>query len=453
MRAVDIIDKKKKGKVLTEEEIDYMVEGFDKGEIPDYQMAAFLMAVYFQGMKDVEISCLTDVMAHSGDCMDLSPVRGVTVDKHSTGGVGDKTSLILAPMVAAVGVSVAKMSGRGLGHTGGTIDKLESIPGFNTALSEAEFFQNVNGIGIALTGQTGNLAPADKKIYALRDVTATVDSIPLIASSIMSKKIASGAGVIVLDVKCGSGAFMKELDRARQLAQTMVSIGKKAHRKMCAVISDMNQPLGNTIGNGIEVMEAIDTLKGKGPKDLTKLCLTLGGYMVYLSGRTASYDEAYELVKQAVESGAALNKFKEFIGAQKGDVSVVDDYKRLPQPALTWDIYWKDWEKFYAGQSSPSQSVFDGENLTVCSIDCEKMGIAAMVLGGGRAKKGDEIDLSVGLRLHKKVGDRVADTQPVVTIYGNDCEKMQEAKRLVLESYQFGSGKAALPELIIEVLQ
>lgn len=444
MRAVDIIDKKKRGGALSAGELDYIVNGFVGGEIPDYQMASFLMAVYFQGMNDDEINRLTKTMAYSGDCMDLSAIDGVKVDKHSTGGVGDKTSLIIAPMVASVGVPVAKMSGRGLGHTGGTIDKLESISGFNTSLSEEAFYKNVNEIGIALTGQTGNLAPADKKIYALRDVTATVDSIPLIAGSIMSKKIASGADVIVLDVKCGSGAFMKNYEDAKKLAETMVSIGKSAGRKMCAVISDMNQPLGNTVGNAIEVVEAIETLKGNGPQDLTKLCLTLGGYMVYLSGKTKSFDKAYELVEKALYGGAALNKFKEFITAQNGDAAVTDDYKRMPQAEYEVDICrseFKETEKY-------------GENsLFVNSIDCEKIGTAAMVLGGGRAKKGDKIDLSVGIRFHKKMGDEVGINEPVVTLYGNDKDKIESARQLVFESFSFGENKLPSKDLIVDVIQ
>lgn len=433
MRVVDIIEDKKNGKKLTKEQIDFMVNGFTNGEIPDYQMAAFLMAVYFSKMDDYETAWLTQAMADSGDKIDLSPIKGIKVDKHSTGGVGDKTSLILAPMVAALGVPVAKMSGRGLGHTGGTIDKLESIPGFNTALSEDTFFENVNKIGIALTGQTGNLAPADKKIYALRDVTATVNNISLIASSIMSKKLASGADAIVLDVKCGSGAFMRNDEDAGKLAEIMVDIGKKAGRQMCAVISDMNQPLGNAIGNAIEVIESIETLKGRGPADLTELCLTLGSYMVMFGGKFDNYDEAYAALKNTIDSGSALQKFKEFVTAQGGDVRVVDDYSLFAKATIEEPVYITDWNM---------------ESGSICAIECASVGTAAMVLGGGRAKKGDDIDLSVGIYLNKKVGSSVTKDDVVATIYGNDASKVAAAKKLLVESITFTSDKVEPTKLI-----
>lgn len=436
MRAVDIIEDKKCGRKLTREQIEFMVKGFTDGDIPDYQMSAFLMAVYFAKMDEDETAWLTQAMADSGDKIDLSPIKGIKVDKHSTGGVGDKTSLVLAPMVAALNVPVAKMSGRGLGHTGGTIDKLESIPGFNTALSEAAFFENVNRIGIALTGQTGNLAPADKKIYALRDVTATVNNISLIASSIMSKKLASGADAIVLDVKCGSGAFMKNEDDASRLAQIMVDIGKKAGRRMCAVISDMNQPLGNAVGNSMEVIEAIDTLKGNGPDDLTELCLALGSYMVMFGGRFDSYDEAYAALKDTITGGAALEKFKEFVAAQGGNTAVVDDYGLFPKAAIEEPVRLADWN-------------LDRANIK--SIDCGKVGTAAMVLGGGRARKGEEIDLSVGIYFYKKVGSAVDKEDVVAVIYGNDAQKVAAARKLLIESIEFTGEAVEAPKLIHEV--
>lgn len=436
MRAVDIIEDKKCGRKLTREQIEFMVKGFTDGDIPDYQMSALLMAVYFSQMDEDETSWLTQAMADSGDKIDLSPIKGIKVDKHSTGGVGDKTSLVLAPMVAALNVPVAKMSGRGLGHTGGTIDKLESIPGFNTALSEEAFFENVNRIGIALTGQTGNLAPADKKIYALRDVTATVNNISLIASSIMSKKLASGADAIVLDVKCGSGAFMKNEYDACKLAEIMVDIGKKAGRRMCAVISDMNQPLGNAVGNSIEVIEAIDTLKGNGPEDLTELCLVLGSYMVMFGGRAQSYDEAYAALKDTITSGAALEKFKEFVAAQGGNTAVVDDYGLFPKAAIEEPVRLADWKLDRAG---------------IRSIDCGKVGTAAMVLGGGRVRKGEAIDLSVGIYFYKKVGSIVDKEDVVAVIYGNDVQKVAEARKLLMESIEFTDEAVEAPKLIHQV--
>lgn len=436
MRAVDIIEDKKCGRKLTREQIEFMVKGFTDGDIPDYQMSAFLMAVYFAKMDEYETAWLTQAMADSGDKIDLSPIKGIKVDKHSTGGVGDKTSLILAPMVAALNVPVAKMSGRGLGHTGGTIDKLESIPGFNTALSEDDFFENVNRIGIALTGQTGNLAPADKKIYALRDVTATVNNISLIASSIMSKKLASGADAIVLDVKCGSGAFMKNEEDACKLARIMVDIGKKAGRRMCAVISDMNQPLGNAVGNAIEVIEAIETLKGNGPDDLTELCLTLGSYMVMFGGRAQSYDEAYAALKDTITSGAALEKFKEFVAAQGGNIDVVDDYGLFPKAAIEKQVRLADWNL---------------ERANIKSIACDKVGTAAMVLGGGRARKGEAIDLSVGIYFYKKVGSAVDKEDVVAVLYGNDEQKVAEAGKLLMESIEFSGEAVKAPKLIHEV--
>ena len=325
MRMFDIISKKKYGEVLSKEEIDYVIKGYTEGTISDYQMSALLMAIYFEGMTYEETSLMTLAMADSGDRLDLSGIDGINVDKHSTGGVGDKTTLILAPIVAACGGKVAKMSGRGLGNTGGTIDKLESIPGFRTALTEEEFIKNVNETGLALTGQTGNLAPADKKIYALRDVTASVDSIPLIASSIMSKKIASGADAIVLDVKVGNGAFMKNMQDAEKLAKQMVMIGTNSGRNTIAVISDMNEPLGYAVGNALEVKEAVDTLKGRGPEDVVELCLELGAQMLIASEITDDRQAAVDMLKKSIENGSAYAKFAEFVKRQGGDVSVLDD--------------------------------------------------------------------------------------------------------------------------------
>jgi pyrimidine-nucleoside phosphorylase len=409
MRMIDLIKKKRDGGELSKAEIEFIVQGFTTGEIPDYQMSAFAMAVLFRGMTPVERAHLTLAMAASGDQLDLSSIDGVKVDKHSTGGVGDKTTLVLAPMVASLGVPVAKMSGRGLGHTGGTIDKLESIPGFQVELEEHQFIELVNRNKIAVVGQSGNLTPADKKLYALRDVTATVDSIPLIASSIMSKKIASGADAIVLDVKTGNGAFMKTLDQAVELARAMVDIGKLIGRRTMAVISDMNQPLGNAVGNALEVREAIDTLKGQGPADVYELCLTLGSYMVYLGKMAASPEEARSQLEEAIASGKALETFRTFVAAQGGDPTVVDEPGKLPTARFTFDIPAKE-DGFVAG------------------IRAEDIGTAAMILGAGRATKDSPIDLAVGLVLHKKIGDRISKGEPLATLHSNreDVEENRE---------------------------
>ncbi len=397
---VDLIDKKRDGKALTTEEMNWMIEHYTNGDIPDYQMSSFAMATYFQDMNDEERAALTMAMVHSGDVIDLSAIEGIKVDKHSTGGVGDTTTLVLAPLVAAVGVPVAKMSGRGLGHTGGTIDKLESVEGFHVEISEDEFIRLVNEDKLAVIGQTGNLTPADKKIYALRDVTGTVNSIPLIASSIMSKKIAAGADAIVLDVKTGNGAFMKTLEDAKALAHAMVKIGNHVGRQTMAIISDMSQPLGNAIGNALELQEAIDTLRGKGPEDLTELVMTLGSQMVVLGGKAETLDEARTLLKEAIDSGAALDKFRTFLQNQGGNPKVVDKPELLPQAKYQIEL--------------PAKS-----SGVVTEIVANEMGIASMMLGAGRQTKDDDIDLSVGLMLHKKVGDKVSEGESLMTIYSN----------------------------------
>lgn len=415
MRMVDLIEKKRDGKELTKEEIDFMIKGYTDGTIPDYQMSAFAMAVFFNGMTPDEIANLTMAMVESGDQVDLSAIEGIKVDKHSTGGVGDTTTLVLAPLVASLGVPVAKMSGRGLGHTGGTLDKLESIPGFHIEISEQEFFDLVNKNKVAVIGQTGNLTPADKKLYGLRDVTATVNSIPLIASSIMSKKIAAGADAIVLDVKVGSGAFMKDLDSARKLAKTMVEIGNNVNRKTMAVISNMDQPLGYAVGNALEVKEAIDTLKGQGPEDLYDLCLTLGSQMVVLANKAKTIDEARQMLEESIRSGKALEKFKTFVAAQGGDPSVIDDPSKLPSAKFTFEVPAKE----------------DGY---VSKIVAESIGTAAMLLGAGRATKESTIDLSVGLVLRKKIGDKVEKGESLVTIHSN-TESVDEIVNRIYHAY------------------
>ncbi|MCF6093470.1 pyrimidine-nucleoside phosphorylase [Microaerobacter geothermalis] len=401
MRMIDLIQKKKEGYPLTKEEISYFIDGFTKGEIPDYQVSALTMAIYFKGMNKEETAELTWAMVNSGDKINLSSIDGIKVDKHSTGGVGDKTSLVLAPLVASLGVPVAKMSGRGLGHTGGTIDKLESIPGFHTELSSELFIQQVREIGLALVGQSGNLTPADKKLYALRDVTATVDIIPLIASSIMSKKIASGADAIVLDVKVGTGAFMKKIEHAEELARAMVDIGESVGRKTVAIISDMNQPLGFSIGNALEVKEAIDTLMGKGPEDLTKLCLSLGAQMVLLAKKAENENQAVEMLQEALNSGKALEKFKQFVVAQGGDGKTVENPEKLLG-------------------AKKQISIFSDENGYISAMDAEEIGTCAMLLGAGRQRKDDTIDHGVGIQLLKKVGDSVTKGEEIAILHVNN---------------------------------
>lgn len=409
MRMYDLIMKKRNGGTLSRDEIFFMIEGYTKGNIPDYQMSAMMMAIYFNGMNEKETAALTMAMAESGDQLDLSGIQGIKVDKHSTGGVGDKTSLALAPMVSACGVKIAKMSGRGLGHTGGTIDKLESFQGFSTSLSEEAFIDQVNRIGISIIGQTKNLAPADKKLYALRDVTATVDNMSLIASSIMSKKLAAGADAIVLDVKTGSGAFMKEEADAMLLAGEMMTIGKNAGRKMMAVISDMDQPLGNAVGNALEVKEAIETLKGHGPADFTELCMTLGSCMLMVAEIAENEQQAREMLKEAVDSGKALDKLAELVEAQGGDKRMVYETDLLPK----------------ASNITPLLSEKDGY---VEKIQCDEVGICSLILGGGRETKESAIDLSVGIVLTKKVGSHVKAGEPLAYIHSNE-----EAKRLACE--------------------
>lgn len=431
MRMVDLIVKKQEGKELSKEEIHYIINGFTNGSIPDYQMSALAMAIYFQDMTDNERMEMTMAMAESGDQIDLSEIEGIKVDKHSTGGVGDTTTLVLAPLVASTGVPVAKMSGRGLGHTGGTIDKLESIPGFHVEISEERFIELVNKNKLSVVGQSGDLTPADKKLYALRDVTGTVNSLSLIASSIMSKKIASGADAIVLDVKVGAGAFMKTTEAAEELAKAMVRIGNLAGRNTMAIISDMSQPLGQAIGNALEVEEAIETLKGKGPDDLKELCLVLGAQMVYLGGGADSLEAARTLLEEKLANGQALEKFKEFIASQDGNPEVVNDYSLMPQASFTKDV-------------KAEQSGF------VTEIIADNIGVAAMKLGAGRATKESEIDLAAGLMLHKKVGDAVEVGEVIVTLYANK-EEMTEAENMALAAYKIGEEQLT-PTLIHEVI-
>ncbi len=429
MRMYDVIEKKKMGEVLSTKEIEFFVNGFTDGTIPDYQVSALLMAIYFQGMNKEETLALTLTMARSGDMLDLSDIEGIKVDKHSTGGVGDKTSLVLAPMVAALGVPVAKMSGRGLGHTGGTIDKLEAFAGFTTKLDEQRFIDNVNNIKMAIAGQTANLAPADKKLYALRDVTATVDNVSLIAGSIMSKKIASGADAIVLDVKTGSGAFMRKVEDAKNLAQTMVDIGNGYGRETVALVTDMNQPLGLAVGNILEVKEAIATLKGQGPKDLHELCLQLGTQMVRLAKVTDSEEEARRLLEETIASGSALNKLKEFVEAQGGDSSSIDD------PSL-FDV------------ASIIEPVKARKTGYINHIETEEIGFATMMLGGGRETQDSVIDLAVGYVFEKKLGAFVNAGDTIALVHANDSVKMEESVIRFLEAITIGEEAEEIPALI-----
>ncbi|HDW3053265.1 TPA: pyrimidine-nucleoside phosphorylase [Bacillus cereus] len=431
MRMVDIIAKKRDGKELTTEEIKFFINGYTDGSIPDYQVSALAMAIFFKDMTDRERADLTMAMVESGETIDLSAIEGIKVDKHSTGGVGDTTTLVLGPLVAALDVPVAKMSGRGLGHTGGTIDKLEAVEGFHVEITKEQFIDIVNRDKVAVIGQTGNLTPADKKIYALRDVTGTVNSIPLIASSIMSKKIAAGADAIVLDVKTGAGAFMKTEEDAKELAHAMVRIGNNVGRQTMAVISDMSQPLGFAIGNALEVKEAIDTLKGEGPEDLTELVLVLGSQMVVLAKKANTLEEAREVLIEVMKNGKATEKFKEFLSNQGGDSSIVDNPEKMPQAKYVIDV--------------PAKT-----SGVISNIVADEIGIAAMLLGAGRATKEDEIDLAVGLMLRKKVGDAVKEGEPFVTIYANR-ENVEDVKAKIYENISIAE-TAVAPKLVHTVI-
>lgn len=433
MQMYDLINKKKNKGELSKEEIEFIVKGYTQGDIPDYQMSAFLMAVCLNKMTHEETTSFTLAMAKSGDILDLSKVEGIKVDKHSTGGVGDKTSLVLSPMVAALGIPLAKMSGRGLGHTGGTIDKLESFPGFSTSLSSKQFIDNVNKIKLAIVGQTANLAPADKKIYALRDVTATVDNISLIASSIMSKKLASGADVIVLDVKTGSGAFMKSYEESLALAKEMVQIGTLANKATYALITDMNQPLGRAVGNALEVKEAIETLYGKGPEDLLEVSIALASYMLLGAGRVQSAEEGRDLLLDTIKNKTALDKMAQFIHAQGGDSEFVYNPELLKTATIHYEV------------KSPS----DGY---VREIKTDEIGMASLILGGGRITKESKIDLSVGIIIHKKLGDKVSKNDTLATLYANDDLKRKEAKKRLLNAYVISKEKMSRPPYIYSVV-
>lgn len=433
MGMYDIILKKREGKALNKEEIQFFVEGTTKGDIPDYQISALMMAIYFQKMNKEETVYLTEAMMHSGDILDLSQIQGIKVDKHSTGGVGDTTTLVLGPMVAAAGAPVAKMSGRGLGHTGGTIDKLESFKGFTVEITKDQFIHNVNSIKLSLSGQTGDLAPADKKLYSLRDVTATVDNLSLIAASIMSKKLAAGADAIVLDVKTGSGAFMKKLEDSFELAQTMVDIGNDMKRDTIGVISNMDQPLGRAIGNALEVEEAIETLKGNGPEDLYELCMTLGSQMLILAKVVENEAKAREKLEKVIENGAALEKMKEFVKQQGGNSEAVDDPTLLPQAKDVVEV------------KSPKEGF-------IKHIEADEVGMSALILGAGRETIDSKVDLSVGIYLLKKVGDFVKKDEILAKIYSNDPDKTQKSIERLLNAYEFSKSRVEKPKLIYGVV-
>lgn len=429
---LDIIESKKQGNKLSDDEIQFFVDGVVDGSIPDYQTSALLMAIYFNGMTDSEQTKLTMAMMHSGDHLDLSSIEGIKVDKHSTGGVGDKTSIPLAALVAALGIPVPMISGRGLGHTGGTLDKLEAIPGYKVEISESDFKKQVQKEQLAIIGATGNIAPADKKIYALRDVTATVDSIPLIAGSIMSKKIASGTDALVIDVKTGAGAFMKTLDDSRALAKALVKIGQGVGMDCMALISDMNQPLGNAIGNALEIKESIDLLNGNGPKDLLELVLTLGSHMVVLAGKAQTLDEARQKLEGTITDGSALERFRAMVVAQGGDGSVVDHPEIMPQAKFKIEL--------------PAK-----ESGVVSEIEADEMGIASMLLGGGRQKADDQLDYAVGIVLHKKIGDKVSKGESLMTIY-SDTEQIDDIKEQIYQNVKIADSASA-PELIKEIIK
>ena len=433
MRIYDIIRKKRDKETLTKEEIEFFVDKYAKGEIPDYQASALLMAIYINKMNKEETAYLTEAMMNSGEVMDLSTINGVKVDKHSTGGVGDKTTITLAPLVAACGVPTAKMSGRGLGHTGGTLDKLESIPGFSIEMSPEKFIDSVNNIKIAVCGQTASIAVADKKMYALRDVTATVDNISLIAASIMCKKLASGADAIVLDVKTGDGAFMKTLDDSFALAKEMVEIGSAMNRETIGIISDMDEPLGSAVGNALEVIEAIEALKGRGPKDFMTLCETLGSYMLVSAKVASDYEDGVKRIREALESGAALEKFKEFVANQGGNPMVAEDYSLLPKASHIVEI------------KSDKTGYIE-------KIEAETVGVSAMILGAGRETKEDELDLSAGIILKKKVGDFVNEGDTLAELHFNRENKLEEAKRRFKNAYIISEEKPELKKLIYGVV-
>lgn len=429
MRMFDIIAKKRDGGVLSREELEFAVMGFVNGQVPDYQMSALLMAIYLKGMTEKETAQLTDVMAHSGDMVDLSSISGIKADKHSTGGVGDKTTLVIAPIVAACGVKIAKMSGRGLGHTGGTVDKMEAVPGTQTAVDRERFFAQVNEIGISVIGQSGNLAPADKKMYALRDVTATIGCVPLIASSIMSKKLAAGSDCILLDVKTGNGAFMKTLDDSIELAKAMVSIGQHNGRKVAALITDMDTPLGHNIGNSLEVIESVEVLKGHGPADLTEVCYQLAANMLYLAGK-GTLEECRRMAEEAVASGAAYEKLKQMFAAQGGDVSVLDDPDKFQKA------------KF-------SRPLLASESGYLVRMNTEMVGNASVGLGAGRITKEDVIDFAAGIVLHKKTGDRVEKGECLATLYADHEEKFDAAEEMFRAALTFGPAPEPVPALVM----
>jgi pyrimidine-nucleoside phosphorylase len=433
MRAVDIIARKRDGKALSAEEIDFLVQGFTQGRIPDYQVAAWLMAVVLRGMDQQETIDLTMAMVRSGEVLDLQEISPLVVDKHSTGGVGDKTTLVVAPLLAAAGACVGKMSGRGLGFTGGTLDKLESIPGFRAALDVPEFRAQLREVGVAVTGQSSQLAPADGKLYALRDVTATVNSLPLIASSIMSKKIAAGTNAIVLDVKVGRGAFMETQEDALGLASLMVHIGTKMGRRVRAVISDMSQPLGYAVGNAIEVREALDTLRGQGPEDFVELCVTVGGQMLLAAGMVEDVTAARSRLSELLEDGSALARFREWISAQGGEVGYVDDTARLPTA------------RFVSELLAPRSG-------WVAGVDAREVGLTSMLLGGGRARKGDQVDHGVGVLLAAKIGDFVAEGQRLLTIHANDAAQLPGARQRLLAALEWSDDPVTPPTLIHRIV-
>ncbi len=429
----DIIYKKREGGKLSKEEIEYFIAGYVGGQIPDYQASALLMAIFFRSLDREETFLLTNAMRYSGDTIDLSPIKGIKVDKHSTGGVGDKTTLIVAPIASACGVPIAKMSGRGLGFTGGTVDKMESIPGFRTSLEPEEFLSQVNEIGMAVIGQTAHITPADKKLYALRDVTATVDNFGLIASSIMSKKLAAGSDAIVLDVKVGDGAFMENIDDARILADLMVDIGIKAGRKTVAAITEMGQPLGCAVGNSLEVIEAIETLKGRGPADITELAEKLAGIMIYLGEKAGTPEQGHDMAKEALASGRGLEQFKRFVAAQGGNPAVAEDYSLFPQAAHSIEL---------AAEA-------DGY---VSKIAARRIGIASRHTGAGRETKEDKIDLAAGIYVHKKVGDAVKKGNILATFYGNDPAKLDNAIEEARKAFEISREKVEKPRLIKEII-